>query len=96
MMPDELAGKVGFEPTYAESESAVLPLDDFPRISMCHSSGVPDGIRTRVFSLKGRCLRPGWTTGTSEGTKWRSCRDLNPGIHLEKVASWAGLDDTSV
>ncbi len=27
---EELAGKVGVEPTLAESESAVLPLDDFP------------------------------------------------------------------
>jgi hypothetical protein len=27
---ETLAGKVGVEPTFAESESAVLPLDDFP------------------------------------------------------------------
>ena len=29
---EELAGKVGVEPTLAESESAVLPLDDFPSV----------------------------------------------------------------
>jgi hypothetical protein len=29
---EELAGKVGVEPTLAESESAVLPLDDFPEL----------------------------------------------------------------
>jgi hypothetical protein len=27
---EELAGKVGVGPTLAESESTVLPLDDFP------------------------------------------------------------------
>src|SRR6185312_6854717 len=45
-----LAGGLGFEPRLTESESAVLPLDDTPRIAAAHAGGDsprPCGIRSR-------------------------------------------------
>src|SRR6185312_13203517 len=45
-----LAGGLGFEPRLTESESAVLPLDDPPRIAAAHAGGDsprPCGIRSR-------------------------------------------------
>jgi hypothetical protein len=35
----ELTGKVAVEPTLAESESAVLPLDDFPPVRTVSDDG---------------------------------------------------------
>lgn len=86
---NRLAGKVGLEPTLAESESAVLPLDDFPAESSarCISSrvdGVPDGIRTRVLALKARC--PGRTRRRERN--WCSHGDSNPSLLLEREMSW--------
>lgn len=85
---NRLAGKVGLEPTLAESESAVLPLDDFPAESSarCISSrvnGVPDGIRTRVLALKARC--PGRTRRRER--KGCSHGDSNPSLLLEREMS---------
>jgi hypothetical protein len=55
---EKLAGKVGVEPTLAESESAVLPLDDFPSVIDARADracvGAPKEIRTPVLALKGR------------------------------------------
>ena len=42
-----VAGGLGFEPRQAESESAVLPLDDPPTGSMAYG----DGVRTALWAL---------------------------------------------
>jgi hypothetical protein len=47
---EELAGKVGVEPTLAESESAVLPLDDFPSEVM-HARPARVLVHPRRFEL---------------------------------------------
>ena len=48
---EKLAGEEGFEPSLAESESAVLPLDDSPVTDLrCH---LPDATKSKSSPLPG-------------------------------------------
>ena len=82
---EELAGKVGVEPTLAESESAVLPLDDFPSVIDARADracvGTPKEIRTPVLALKGRRPDRARRFGANN-IVWRRVKDSNPrGTH---------------
>ena len=52
---EKLAGKVGVEPTLAESESAVLPLDDFP--SEIDGVEASEGFEPSCDRLEEGCLK---------------------------------------
>jgi hypothetical protein len=55
LIPSELAGELGFEPRQAESESAVLPLDDSP----CRACAAPAGYpASQGDNRRGACLQP--------------------------------------
>ncbi len=62
-----MAGGIGFEPIFTESESVVLPLNDPPV-----KNGVPRP-KGRVFLI----LSP--TLWVKRQFYWWRCRDLNPG-----------------
>ena len=65
---EELAGKVGVEPTLAESESAVLPLDDFPSAidvwRRVKDSNLRAGCPTICF--RGSATKPLWELAVIE------------------------------
>ena len=83
---EELAGKVGVEPTLAESESAVLPLDDFPSLidvwRRVKDSNLRAGCPTLCF--RGSATKPLWElalielvrrAGLEPATSWVETRN---------------------
>ena len=52
IITESVAGGAGFEPTLAESESAVLPLDDPPSRDRADSTNLRDWVGTTALWLR--------------------------------------------
>src|SRR4051794_40421428 len=75
-----MAGRQGFEPRYADPESAVLPLDDLPRVGLSHfTSGIWRHTFTPLLELTGlvKLVAP----IVAKFSQFTAGAALEPGLH---------------